>query len=211
MSSKCQLLWGLVIGILFVSCKERDQLPKETNPSPAQASPAPSNGNSIIINIDKSPLDMAYYPDEYPQLKMSGNYKLPLIARVIYSRPKKEGRRIFGDVLKYGSRWRLGANEATEIELFQDVVVQGQRIRKNRYVLYCIPFEDKWTIIFNSDLFTWGLKFDSSKDVHRFDIPVSKSHFAMEYYTMGFEKSDKGMNLVMAWDTVQAKLPIDLF
>ena len=40
----------------------------------------------------------------------------PLAARVVYSRPKKEGRTIFGGLVEYGQVWRLGANEATEIE-----------------------------------------------------------------------------------------------
>jgi hypothetical protein len=40
------------------------------------------------------------------------------VARLIYSRPTKNGRVIFGDLLEYGKVWRLGANEATEIEFF---------------------------------------------------------------------------------------------
>lgn len=207
MSPKYQLLLCLIIGILYAGCKQREHtnVIKPTQNSPSQTQ---NSDNTIIVNIDKSPLDMSYYPDEYPQLKMSGNTTSPLIARVLYSRPKKEGRRIFGDVVKYGSRWRLGANEATEIEFFQDVKIQGQTIKKNRYILYSIPFEKTWMLILNTDLITWGLKIDSTKDVHKFEIPVSKSQYAMEYFTMGFEKRDTGINLVMAWDTVQAKLPI---
>ena len=39
--------------------------------------------------------------------------------------------------------------------------------------LYCIPYAEKWTIIFNTNLFTWGLHMDKSKDIFRVDIPVS--------------------------------------
>ena len=151
---------------------------------------------------------MSYYPAEYPKLKMSGNAKEPVVARVIYSRPKKDGRAIFGNVLKYGSKWRLGANEASEIEFFKDVIIQNRLVKKNRYVIYCIPYVDKWTVILNNDLFTWGLKIDSTLDVYKFDIPVSKSQYAMEYFTMEFEKQDSGVNLVMSWDTVKTALPI---
>nr|WP_315818687.1 DUF2911 domain-containing protein [Paraflavitalea speifideiaquila] len=73
----------------------------------------------VPLGVDKSPMDMAYFPVDYPKLKMSGNAKEPLVARVIYSRPQKSGRAIFGDVLKYGHTWRLGANEATEIEFLK--------------------------------------------------------------------------------------------
>ncbi len=57
----------------------------------------------------------------------------------------------------------LGANEATEIEFFRDVVIDQQKVEKGRYVLYFIPYEDKWTLVLNNDLFTWGLKIDSTK------------------------------------------------
>jgi hypothetical protein len=206
MTRKFQGVFFIFIGILFLSCKQK----QETNPSRPPANPsAPTNKEpTITVNIDKSPLDMSYYPAEYPKLKMSGNVKEPLVARVIYSRPKKDGRIIFGNVLKYGSRWRLGANEASEIEFFRDVTIQNQQIKKNRYIIYCIPYEDKWTIILNNDLFTWGLKIDSTKDVYNFEIRVSKSQYPMEYFTMDFEKKETGLNLVMAWDTVKTILPI---
>lgn len=195
----------IFIGILYLGCKQK----QETNPSPSPTNPSTAAKEpTITVNIDKSPLDMSYYPDEYPKLKMSGQVKEPVVARVIYSRPKKDGRIIFGNVLKYGSRWRLGANEASEIEFFKDVTIQNSLIKKNRYIIYCIPYEDKWTIILNNDLFTWGLKIDSTKDVYKFEIPVSKAQYPMEYFTMGFEKTDSSVNLIMAWDTVKTTLPI---
>lgn len=198
----------LIIGsILYTSCAHKEESGSHT-PNPTPSTPAAKDA-TITVNIDKSPLDMSYYPDEYPKLKMAGNTKEPLVARVIYSRPKKEGRVIFGSVLKYGTRWRLGANEATEIEFFRDVRIQNTLIKKNRYIIYCIPYEDKWMIMLNTDLFTWGLKIDSSKDVYRFEVPVQKAQYPMEYFTMGFEKKDSGINLVMTWDTVKTMLPID--
>jgi hypothetical protein len=72
--------------------------------------------------VDKSPLDIIYYPANYPMLKMNGGDTNTLIARLIYSRPQKNGRIIFGNepppkyVQQYGAYWRLGANEASEIE-----------------------------------------------------------------------------------------------
>ena len=196
----------LFIGILYLSCAQKGE-PNRSRPT--AGSPNSTNKESTItVNIDKSPLDISYYPANYPQLKMTGDAKEPVVARVIYSRPKKDGRIIFGNVLKYGSTWRLGANEASEIEFFKDVTIQKQLIRKNRYVIYCIPYEDKWTIVLNNDLFTWGLKIDSTLDVYEFDIPVSKSQYAMEYFTMEFEKQNAEIHLVMAWDTVKTILPI---
>ena len=196
----------LFIGILYLGCNQK----QESNPSRSSGNSSASVNKepTITVNIDKSPLDMSYYPADYPKLKMSGNVKGPVVARVIYSRPKKDGRVIFGNVLKYGSKWRLGANEASEIEFFKDVTIQNRLIKKNRYIIYCIPYKDKWTVILNEDLFTWGLKIDSTLDVYKFDIPVSTSQYALEYFTMEFAKQDTGIHLIMAWDTVKTELPI---
>lgn len=158
--------------------------------------------------IDVSPMDMAYYPVNFPVLKMSKEATGLPVARVIYSRPHRQGRKIFGSLLKYGEPWRLGANEATEIEFFQSVTIQNKKISKGRYILYCIPQPDKWTIVFNSNLFTWGLKIDTTKDLFRFDIPVQDVPASVEYFTMVFEPSTKGADLIMTWDNVLARLPI---
>ncbi|MFN2440765.1 MAG: DUF2911 domain-containing protein, partial [Chitinophagaceae bacterium] len=55
-----------------------------------------------IPPLDKSPMDMAYMPDNYPVLKIQGKASEPIIARVIYSRPQKSGRTIFGELIEYG-------------------------------------------------------------------------------------------------------------
>lgn len=205
MSGKFRVLFVCMV-ILYISCKNKETA--TASELPPGSPPSAGKETAIIVNLDKSPLDVSYYPPEYPKLKMSGNVKEPVVARIIYSRPKKDGRIIFGNVLKYGSRWRLGANEATEIEFFKDVAIQNNLIKKNRYIIYCIPYENKWTIILNNDLFTWGLKIDSTKDAYRFDIPILKSRYPMEYLTMGFEKNATGIQLVMAWDSIKALLPI---
>ena len=206
MTVKFKMFLVISMGIFWLGCKQRETA---TAAEPVTSSPTPpAKETTITVNLDKSPLDISYYPVDYPKLIMTGNTREPLVARVIYIRPRKDGRVIFGKVLRYGSRWRLGANEATEIEFFRDVIIQQKRIKKNRYILYSIPFENKWTIILNNDLFTWGLKIDSTKDVYRFDVSVSKSQYPMEYFTIGFEKADSGIYLVMAWDTVKTMLPI---
>ncbi|AXY76460.1 DUF2911 domain-containing protein [Paraflavitalea soli] len=197
------LLIGL--SVLLWACEQK--APPGSNQVTINPAISTPNDKQVPLGVDKSPMDMSYYPVDYPKLKMSKNVQEPLVARVIYSRPQKSGRSIFGDVLKYGHVWRLGANEATEIEFFKDVTIDNEKVGKGRYVLYCIPFEDKWTLILNSDLFTWGLKIDSTKDVHKFTIPINRTNYPFEVFTMEFEKVDKGAELIMEWDSVRAKLP----
>jgi len=159
--------------------------------------------------VDKSPMDMSYYPNAYPVLKIQDKATEPLVARVVYSRPQKNGRDVFGDLLEYGKIWRLGANEATEIEFFQVVKIGNAKVKKGRYTLYCIPYADKWTIVVNKETDTWGsFKYDELKDVVRLDIPVQKQSEILESFVMAFEKSATGANLNIGWDNIRVSVPI---
>ena len=161
--------------------------------------------------VDKSPMDMSYYPNNYPVLKIQDKITDPLAARVVYSRPQKAGRPIFGGLVKYGEVWRLGANEATEIEFFKNVRIGGKKISKGRYTLYAVVNENSWTMIINKETDTWGsFKYNAKKDVIRTDIPTLKTDGLIESLVMAFEKTSTGCNLNIAWDNVKVALPIIL-
>ena len=158
--------------------------------------------------VDKSPMDMSYYPANYPVQKIQDKITEPLAARVIYSRPQKTGRIIFGGLVKYGEVWRLGANEATEIEFFKTVRLNGKKITKGRYTLYTIPNEASWTFIVNKETDTWGsFKYDAKKDLVRTEVTVQKTDAVVESLAMAFEKSATGFNLIIAWDNVKTSVP----
>lgn len=157
-------------------------------------------------DLDKSPLDLSYYPANYPISKMRGQAVGDPLARLIYSRPQKKEREIFGQEVKYNEVWRLGANEATELELFKNATIGGKGIPKGRYTLYCIPTETKWTIIVSKDNYTWGsFSYKSDKDVARIDVPVQKNNEITEALTMYFEKN----NLVILWDYLKVAVPVN--
>ena len=162
-------------------------------------------------SIDKSPMDASYYPVNYPILKIQDKATEPLVARVIYSRPQKNGRVVFGELVEYGKVWRMGANEATEIDFYKDVKINGKKIKKGRYTLYALVNPDKWTIILNSETDTWGaFKYDAKKDIARVEVPVTKNTELVEALAIQFEKEGAGFNMVIAWDELLVKLPINL-
>jgi len=161
-----------------------------------------------IPPIDKSPMDMCYYPANYPILKIQNKTTEPLLARVIYSRPQKNGRSVYGELVEYGKVWRLGANEATELELYKDAKIGTIKLKKGRYTIYAIPHPDKWTIIFNKETDIWGaFQYDEKKDILRTDIKIEKQQEPVESFSMGFEKMNAGANLVITWDDVKASIP----
>ncbi len=161
--------------------------------------------------LDKSPMDMSYWPSNYPITKLNGKVKDQPIARVIYGRPQKNNRVIFDGIVKYGEMWRLGANEATEIEFLKNVKINNKAITKGRYTLYCIPFADKWTIVISKDNYSWGnYSYNPKNDVLRVDIKVEKNPEVVEAFTAYFDENKTGANLVFMWDDVKTQLPIFL-
>jgi hypothetical protein len=155
--------------------------------------------------LDKSPMDITYFPANYPITKMRGQSNVDPLARIIYSRPQKKGREIFGGEVKYNEVWRLGANEATELELFKNATVGGKKIAKGRYTLYCIPSEAKWTIVVNKDNYSWGsFSYKADKDVARVDVPIQKVNDSAEALTMYFDAT----SLIIQWENLKVAVPV---
>ncbi len=202
----------LLVCFLLFSCtdkKENDKTPAtDTIKEDTTAKIKAEKTINSLAPVDISPMDISYYPADYPKLKMAKPDMEPPMAKVVYSRPHLQGRQLFHDVLKYDEPWRLGANEASEIDFYKDALIQGKKINPGRYVIYSIPGKDKWTIILNSNIDSWGLHPDASKDIARFIVPVSQTTNAIEYFTMIFQPTKTGADLLMAWDNIEVKLPI---
>lgn len=200
------------LSLLSCNSKKNDSVADKENPSTIQKDSAdpvrPNRNSNMYAPVDVSPMDMSYYPEDYPKMKMAKTVTTPLMARVVYSRPHLGGRQLFHDVLKYGEPWRLGANEASELDLYKEVTIQGKKLDPGRYIIYCIPGKDNWTIVVNSNVDSWGLEPDPSKDIEKFIIPVKETTNALEYFTMVFRQVNGSPGLLMAWDNVEAFLPI---
>ena len=200
---------------LFYACKQK-QGNTVTAETKTMRLPVSVNDSSIL-SLDKSPMDMSYFPDDYPKQKMVTPNMANPVARVIYSRPQKKGRIIFADsssgsenvIQIYGQEWRLGANEATEIEFFKPVTINKQKVLPGRYIIYCIPYADKWKLIINVNLYSWGLHIDKAKDITEIEVPVIKNNVQIEYFSMLFHHAAYGCDLVMAWGDIKVLLPIN--
>ena len=150
-------------------------------------------------DMDKSPLDVTIFRSEQNET----------LARVIYSRPQKNNRKIFGELVKHGEVWRTGANEATEITLYNDMTVGETTVPAGTYTLYSIPGEKEWTIILNTVVNEWGAyNYDETKDVARIIVPVKKSAAPIEAFSMTFLAEENGTKLLMGWDDIYVEVPL---
>ena len=170
-----------------------------------------SFSQSKVPPTDQSPMDMSYYPPNYPILKIQDKITEPLVARVIYSRPRRDGRMVFNELVEYNKVWRIGANEATEIEFFKDVRFAGKPVPKGKYTLYAVPDPQKWIVILNKETDTWGsFKYDIKKDVLRVELPVEKLSEPLETLAIYFDKSAEGFNLFAGWENASVIVPISV-
>lgn len=129
--------------------------------------------------------------------------------KVVYSQPHLRNRKMIGEQEPYGKVWRLGANEATEITLTEDVKLGEKNVEAGTYSMFAIPEKDKWTIILNSDLGLWGAyEYDESKDVVRFEVPVKKGSDKYEPFTIKFD--EMGTKMMIMWDTMLVEVPVEV-
>ncbi|MBT8294849.1 MAG: DUF2911 domain-containing protein [Gramella sp.] len=150
--------------------------------------------------IDASPMDLALYKDKDDAA----------VARVIYSRPQKRNREIFGKLIPYGEVWRTGANEATELTLYKDMKVADAVVKAGTYTLYTIPGEKEWTVILNNKTNTWGAyEYSSTEDKVRINVPVRNAPNTIESLSMAFQESNKGADLLIGWDESYVKVPFE--
>lgn len=157
--------------------------------------------------VDASAADIVYFPLNAAKAK---DGLTPQI-KVIYSRPAKKGRDIFGVLEQFGKVWRLGANECTEIKFYKKVKIGGKSIKAGVYSVFAIPEKDKWTLIINKQTDRWGaFTYDETKDVLRTDIPVKTLEKPIESFSITFTPSNDGANMIFAWDRTMVELPIQI-
>ena len=165
-----------------------------------------------VGSLDKSPMDMAYYPTDFAHDRKFAPEKVgdKAFARVTYSRPAKKDREVFGKLIPYGKVWRAGANESTEIKFYQDVMIQGKKVSAGTYSLFAIPNATEWIIVFNSDLDYWGAySYNESKDVLRVTVPTKKEERVVENFTIQFAKTgDNKAVMQLLWDTTSVEFTV---
>lgn len=157
--------------------------------------------------IDKSPVDILYYPIK------SAIQGLKPSVKIIYSRPSVRNRKIFGQIVPYGNLWRTGANEATEIILYENVTIGNTNIPKGRYSLFTIPNEKEWVVILNKSVDIWGdFSYNELEDVLRINVSSSNSTQFREYLSMTFAEklNSKEISLVIAWENTIISIPMML-
>jgi hypothetical protein len=165
-------------------------------------------------NLDASPMDAAHYPRRaaFKNYLEADDPDRTQFIKVLYCRPMKKDREIFGGLVPYGQDWRLGANEATEVTFFTPVEIGGTYVPSGSYTMFAQPYPSHWIIKLSTERFIAGAENrDITQDFVAVSVPTQQTAEVRESFTIGFQKVDEGqVNMVFAWDQTRVELPINL-
>ena len=149
-------------------------------------------------------------PQPSPSIHMEQRAGLTDIS-LDYSRPSVNGRTIFGDLVPYGSHWRVGANQNTKVTFSKPVTIAGTSVPAGTYSLSMIPNKGAWTVILNTKTDMWGVDgYSQDQDVLRTEVSpqgiegVETMRLSLENITVS------KVELVMEWAQTRVALPIEL-
>ncbi|WP_425639542.1 DUF2911 domain-containing protein [Algoriphagus yeomjeoni] len=184
------ILAAAFIAIVFASCSE----PKTTESSESE--------------VAEEAMEAATAEDARPSPLMVKEGQIAGKAfKVQYGSPAVKGRELWGDLVPYNVVWRTGANEASYVDLAEDMTVEGKKLAAGKYSLFTIPKETgPWTVIFNSD---WDLEhghfqYDEKNDVLRVEVNPVWEDSIEESLSMEIENP----GIVIRWEKL--KLPITI-
>ncbi len=165
-------------------------------------------GALLIVGINQYSL---YQTKQYSPEQTAEYVSADIAVKVIYNRPSKNDRKIFGDLVPFSQWWRTGANEPTQIELSRDIVFGGgELLAAGKYSLVTIPNPDEWEIIFNSQIPDWGTEYYPEFDVLRVKGIVEKLPQPVELFTIDFTEENGQPRLTMAWDDTKVTVPFQV-
>ena len=146
--------------------------------------------------LDKSPMDIASFPSNY---RVSEK-----VIKIIYSRPQLKGRSL-EKLAPLGKKWRTGANEATEVTFYKDVVFGGTAVKAGTYTMYAIPGKTTWTVVLSSQLNVWGVYFHKDEnDIAKVTIPVKQTEENLDVFSIAI---DEDMTINLGWGTTLISIP----
>jgi hypothetical protein len=157
----------------------------------------------VVFAVLFSAMAWAQKPVESPRDSISGVINGATIS-INYGSPSVKGRKVFGELEKYGKVWRAGANEATVFTTSKDIMVEGKKLPAGTYGFFAIPTESTWTIIFNKVAKQWGAyKYDESSDALRVVVKPVKS---TKNERLVYKINKKGFSL--NWDTLSVPVSV---
>ena len=146
---------------------------------------------------------------------------------IVYGRPIKRGRDLWGAGANYGRTlndgapvWRAGANVSTRLKTEAPLVINGKTVPAGEYSLFIDLKENNWTFVVstltaqakydpNEKVAVWGAyNYTPDKDVLRAKMNLEVLPHAHEQLSWEFvDMTRTGGTIALTWDKTQALVP----
>lgn len=145
---------------------------------------------------------------------------------IVYGRPLKRGRDLWGSGSDYGKKlndgapvWRAGANVSTRLKTEVPLVIGSKTVPAGEYSLFVDLKPNNWTLIVSrwaasptfpstKDALFGAYDYTADKDVVRTPMKIEALPYSVEQLTWTFaDMSETGGRLVLTWDKVMASVP----
>ena len=106
--------------------------------------------------------------------------------------------------------WRAGANAATTLKTDGDLTIGDLNVPAGSYTLFAdISDPDNWTLIVSEATGEWGLAYDSTKDLGRTKMIMSKPPEMVENLVWKISDDGSGKGTIsLAWEDHVASVPV---
>jgi hypothetical protein len=123
--------------------------------------------------------------------------------KVNYGRPALQGRDMLS-MAKVGMVWRLGMDDATEIETTGDLTIGGKDLKAGKYTLWAKKTGDTaWTLAFHPTTGVWGVPELTSGYVAEMPLTLTKASAPAERLTINLAERSGNAAITIHWGTTQ--------
>ena len=129
--------------------------------------------------------------------------------KVEYSRPSKNERIVFGNVVPFDEIWRTGANENTKFTTSDFLVFGTDTLKAGTYAIYTKPGKESWEILFYTETTNWGNpeKWNDAKVALKTKAKVSGLANEVETFSISLENLETtSASLNFTWDKTVASV-----
>lgn len=147
-------------------------------------------------------------PHETISSKIDGNRVTIIYGRPYSANPKNKAeiRKIWGGLVPYDQRWRMGADEATTLITQQPIDLGGTTVPAGAYTLFMVPSENGTSkLLVNKQIGQWGIDpYDPKEELAQIDLKKDALDNPVDQFTMAIEKNPSGGGLLkMSWEKTQ--------
>jgi len=133
--------------------------------------------------------------------------------KVEYSRPHMRGRKIFGDLVPMGQRWRAGANINTKVTFSRPVTIGETELPKGTYALLTKPDNNSWEVYFYQDTDLYGIPETWEEDKVAATLTVTPEATGRTVSRLTYsidDMTDDAFVLALTWENTRVPVPIRL-